>query len=42
MVKPLPLAEEIENAPEWRVSDTPVPYDEAVREMEERVAAIAE
>ena len=42
MVKPLPLAEEIENAPEWRVSDTPVPDDEAVREMEERVAAIAE
>jgi lipoyl(octanoyl) transferase len=42
MVKPLPLAEETENTPEWRVSDAPVPYDEAVREMEERVAAIAE
>src|SRR5690606_28834596 len=42
MVKPLPLADEMAHAPEWRISDLPVPYDEAVREMEERVAAIAE
>lgn len=42
MVKPLPLSEIAAEAPEWRISDVPVPYEEAVREMEERVAAIAE
>ena len=42
MVKPLPLSEIAAEAPEWRISDAPVPYEEAVREMEERVAAIAE
>ncbi len=26
--------------PEWRISDTPVPYEEALAEMETRVAAI--
>ena len=29
------------NAVEWRISDSPVPYPEAVAAMEERVAAIA-
>jgi len=28
------------NAPEWRVSDTPVPYPDAVRAMEARATAI--
>ncbi len=42
MVKPLPLAATHAEAPEWRISDAPVPYDLAVREMEDRVAAIAE
>ena len=42
MVKPLPLAGEIMEAPEWRISSLPVPYDEAVAEMEARVEAIAE
>src|ERR1700743_1586984 len=30
-----------QNAVEWRISDTPVPYPEAVAAMESRVAAIA-
>ena len=30
-----------QNAVEWRISDTPVPYPEAVSAMESRVAAIA-
>lgn len=42
MVKPLPLSDEKTETPEWRISDLPVPYDEAVAEMEARVAAIAE
>lgn len=42
MVKPSPLAGEMTETPEWRVSDLPVPYDEAVAEMEARAAAIAE
>jgi len=42
MVKPFALADEIMETPEWRVSDLPVPYDEAVAEMEARAAAIAE
>jgi len=42
MVKPFPLAGEMTETPEWRVSDLPVPYDEAVAEMEARAAAIAE
>jgi|SRR5690554_1635166 lipoyl(octanoyl) transferase len=42
MVKPLPLSSATQPAPEWRISDTPVPYEVALREMEERVAAIAE
>lgn len=42
MVKPLPLSDEMTETPEWRISDLPVPYDEAVAEMEARVAAIAE
>ena len=42
MVKPLPLAGEMTETPEWRISDLPVPYGEAVAEMEARVAAIAE
>ncbi|MDZ4381781.1 MAG: lipoyl(octanoyl) transferase LipB [Parvibaculum sp.] len=42
MVKPLPLAGEIMEAPEWRISSLPVPYGEAVAEMEARVEAIAE
>lgn len=42
MVKPLPLAVTHAATPEWRISDAPVPYDQAVQEMEERVAAIAE
>ena len=42
MVKPLPIAATDAEAPEWRISDAPVPYEVAVREMEERVAAIAE
>lgn len=33
---------ELQTAPEWRVSDTPVPYEVAVAEMEARAAAIAE
>ncbi len=42
MVKPLTQSQELTHAPEWRISDAPVPYDEAVAEMEARVAAIAE
>lgn len=42
MVKPLPLAGEMTETPEWRISDLPVPYGEAVAEMEARVTAIAE
>jgi lipoyl(octanoyl) transferase len=42
MVKPFALADEMTETPEWRVSDLPVPYDEAVTEMEARAAAIAE
>lgn len=42
MVKPLAQSPELTQAPEWRISDAPVPYDEAVAEMEARVAAIAE
>ena len=42
MVKPLPLADEMTETPEWRISDLPVPYGEAVAEMEARAAAIAE
>ena len=42
MVKPLPIAATDAEAPEWRISDAPVPYEVAVRDMEERVAAIAE
>lgn len=42
MVKPLPLAATDAETPEWRISDAPVPYEVAVREMEERVAAIAD
>ncbi|HAC59531.1 MAG TPA: lipoate-protein ligase B [Rhodobiaceae bacterium] len=42
MVKPLLRTEAAAEAPEWRISDAPVPYDVAVRQMEERVAAIAE
>ena len=42
MVKPFALADEMTETPEWRVSDLPVPYDEAVAEMEARAAAIAE
>ncbi|MBX3506280.1 MAG: lipoyl(octanoyl) transferase LipB [Parvibaculum sp.] len=42
MVKPLSLADTATENPEWRISDAPVPYEVAVREMEERVAAIAE
>ena len=42
MVKPSPLAGEMTETPEWRVSGLPVPYDEAVAEMEARAAAIAE
>ncbi|PKQ01361.1 MAG: lipoate-protein ligase B, partial [Alphaproteobacteria bacterium HGW-Alphaproteobacteria-12] len=38
MVKPLPLSDEKTETPEWRISDLPVPYDEAVAEMEARVA----
>ncbi|WP_420558975.1 lipoyl(octanoyl) transferase LipB [Tepidicaulis sp.] len=35
---PSPLLE----GPEWKISDAPVPYEEAVRFMEARAAAIAE
>lgn len=42
MVKPLPITANDAETPEWRISDAPVPYEVAVREMEERVAAIAE
>lgn len=42
MVKPSLLADTSAELPEWRISDAPVPYDRAVQEMEERVAAIAE
>ena len=42
MVKPLHLADEMTETPEWRISDLPVPYGEAVAEMEARAAAIAE
>jgi lipoyl(octanoyl) transferase len=42
MVKPLSLPAADAEAPEWRISDAPVPYEAAVRDMEERVAAIAE
>ena len=42
MVKPLPLDTAALPAPEWRISDAPVPYEVALREMEERVAAIAD
>lgn len=42
MVKPLPLAATEAGTPEWRISDAPVAYEAAVREMEERVAAISE
>jgi lipoyl(octanoyl) transferase len=42
MVKPLPLDTTEQPAPEWRISDAPVPYEVALREMEERVAAIAD
>ncbi|MAU59260.1 MAG: lipoate-protein ligase B [Parvibaculum sp.] len=42
MVKPLTQSPELTHVPEWRISDAPVPYEEAVREMEERAAAIAE
>ena len=35
---PSPLPE----GPEWKISDMPVPYEEAVRFMEARAAAIAE
>jgi len=41
MVKPLPDIQDIP-MPEWRISDAPVPYEEAVKAMEERVEAIAE
>ncbi|ABS64382.1 lipoate-protein ligase B [Parvibaculum lavamentivorans DS-1] len=42
MVKPLALDETTLEAPEWRISDLPVPYEEAVKTMEARAAAIAE
>lgn len=42
MVKLLPLAAADAETPEWRISDAPVPYEAAVREMEERAAAIAD
>ncbi len=42
MVKPLALENPALEAPEWRISDVPVPYEEAVKSMEERAAAIAE
>lgn len=42
MVKPLTMTEEAAETLEWRISDTPVPYDEAVAEMEKRAAAIAD
>ena len=42
MVKPLTQSPELTHVTEWRISDAPVPYEEAVREMEERAAAIAE
>ncbi|MDD9907403.1 MAG: lipoyl(octanoyl) transferase LipB [Rhodospirillaceae bacterium] len=32
----------MENTPEWRISDSPVPYPGALETMEERVAAIRE
>ena len=42
MVKAEALAVPVSAAPvEWRISDTPVPYDVAVAEMEARAAAIA-
>lgn len=34
-------AETIQNAVEWRHSDTPVPYPEALADMEDRAAAVA-
>ena len=43
MVKTSSLAEPLPaHTVEWRISDTPVPYDVAVAEMEARAAAIAE
>lgn len=42
MVKPLTRSPELTHAPEWLISDRPVPYEEAVAEMEKRAAAIAE
>ena len=46
MIKPQaleePSKETVPDAPEWRISGRPVPYEEAVREMEERAGAIAE
>ncbi|HEX7777143.1 MAG TPA: lipoyl(octanoyl) transferase LipB [Parvibaculum sp.] len=35
------VANGVANGIEWRISDAPVPYDDAVAEMERRVAAIA-
>ena len=42
MVKPLTRSPELKHTVEWRVSDAPVAYEEAVAEMEARAAAIAE
>jgi len=42
MVKPQTMTEEATETLEWRISDAPVPYDEAVAEMEKRAAAIAD
>lgn len=46
MIKPQALEENpqesVPDAPEWRISEDLVPYEEAVREMEDRAGAIAE
>lgn len=46
MIKPQTLENPREktamDAPEWRISTRPVPYEEAVREMEDRAGAIAQ
>ncbi|PKQ09721.1 MAG: lipoate-protein ligase B, partial [Alphaproteobacteria bacterium HGW-Alphaproteobacteria-12] len=46
MIKPQtleePREETVPDTPEWRISTRPVPYEEAVRAMEERAGAIAE
>lgn len=42
MVKPLALENPALEAPEWRISAVPVAYEEAVKSMEKRAAAIAD